>query len=313
MSQIKNVAVAGATGNIGLATVHALQTAGFTVTALGRGGSTSSIPAGVRIVTVDYDSIESLTTALKGQDAVVSCIGPFALGCQPNLVEAASFLGVKRFIPAEFGADTLNQQTRAFPILQSKVQVQKMLAEKYEQSGMTYSLLFTGLFFDWGLGNGMILGVKNRTGTLYDGGKTMISTTTIATVAKGITGCLLQPEETKNRGVYIQDAAISQNKLMELTNKVNPGKWDLKDASTVELEKQASAAYERKDPNPMSMSGSVFRMYFGGEAYGQPFKKLDNDLFGIKGMSDKEIETMIRNICTNDSKSQTFFTSPTSS
>ncbi|MCJ1384491.1 hypothetical protein MMC17_007608 [Xylographa soralifera] len=308
MSQIKNVAVAGATGNIGLATINALQTAGFAVTALTRGGSTSSIPADVRIATVDYTSIESLTKALNEQDAVVSCVGAFALASQPNIVEAASAAGVKRFIPAEFGADTLNPQTRAFPILNDKVQVQKMLLEKYEQSGMTYSLLYTGLFLDWGLENGMILGVKSRKGTLYDGGKTVISTTTIATIAKGIAGCLLHPEETKNRGVYIQDVAISQNKLVELTNKVNPGEWDLKEASTIELEKQAAAAYEQKDPNPMSMAGSVFRMYFGGEAYGQPFKKLDNDLFGIKGMSDEEIETVIKNICTSDSKPGMSFT-----
>ena len=233
---------------------------------------------------------------------MVSCVGAFGLAAQPNIVEAASAVGVKRFIPAEFGADTLNPQTRAFPILKDKIQIQEMLAEKYEQSGMTYSLLFTGLFLDWGLENGMILGVESRKGTLYDGGKTVISTSTIATVAKGITGCLLHPEETKNRGVYIQDTAISQNRLVELTNKVNPGEWDLKEASTVDLEKQASAAHERNDPNPMTMVGSVFRMYFGGEAYGQPFTKLDNELCGIKGLSDEEVETIIRSICKNGSK-----------
>jgi len=308
MSPIKKVAVAGATGNIGLATIHALQAAGFTVTALTRGGSTSSIPAGVHIATVDYASIESLTTALTGHDAVVSCVGSFALASQPNIVEAASVAGVKRFIPAEFGADTLNPRIRAFPILKDKLQVQKMLVEKYEQSGMTYSLLYTGLFLDWGLENGMILGVKSRKGTLYDGGKTVVSFTTIATIAKGIAGCLLHPEETKNRGVYIQDAAVSQLQLVELTNKVNPGEWDLKEANTIDLEKQAAAAFERKDPNPMSMAGAVFRMYFGGQAYGQPFEKLDNELFGIKGMSDEEIETIIRDICTSDSKQQLSYT-----
>ena len=272
------------------------------MTALSRGGSVPSIPAGVRIATVDYSSIESLTEALKGQDAVVSCVAGLALPSQPNIVEAASAVGVKRFIPAEFGADTLNPQTRAFPILKDKIRVQTLLAEKYEQTGMTYSLLYTGLFFDWGLENGMILGVRSRRGTLYDGGKAVFSTTTVATVGKGIAGCLLHPDETKNRGVYIQDAAISQKKLVEMTSKVNPGGWDLKEASTDELVKQAAAAHERKDPNPMSMVGSIFGMYFGHETYGQLFKKLDNELLGIKGMSDEEIETLIKDICTSDPK-----------
>ncbi|MCJ1474695.1 hypothetical protein MMC13_003355 [Lambiella insularis] len=300
MQENKNVAVAGATGNIGLATVTALQAAGFMVTALTRGGSAQGVPVGIKVTTVDYSSMDSLTTALLGQYAVVSCLGPFALAFQPNIVEAASAVGVKRFIPAEFGADTLNMQTRAFPILKDKIQTQKLLAEKYAQTGMTYALLCTGLFLDWGLENGMILGVKSRKGRLYDGGKTIISTTTIASVAKGISGCLLYPEQTKNRGVYIQDAAISQIELIELTNKVNPGDWDLTEASTTELEKQAEAAYERRDPNPMSMTGSVFRMYFGGEQYGQPFKELGNELCGIKAKSSEEIEMIIRDICAHE-------------
>lgn len=265
------------------------------------------MPANTHVATVDYASIESLTKALKGQDAVVSCVGSFALSSQPNIIEAASAAGVQRFIPTEFGADTLNGPTRAFSVLHEKLQAQKMLKEKYDETGMTYSLLFTGLFFDWGLENGMILGVKKRKGTLYDGGSSVISFSTIASIAKGITGCLLHPEETKNRGVYIQDVAISQKKLVELTNKVNPGEWDLKEASTEEMAKQAEAAYEQKDPNPMSMLGSVFRMYWGGEKYGQPFKKLDNELLGIKGMSDGEIETMIKNICMSEKEPEMSF------
>jgi hypothetical protein len=37
-------------------------------------------------------------------------------------------------------------------------------------------------------------------------------------------------------------------------------------------------------------------MYFGGEEYGMPFKKLDNDLFGIKEMGDMELKALIAKI-----------------
>ena len=37
-------------------------------------------------------------------------------------------------------------------------------------------------------------------------------------------------------------------------------------------------------------------MYFGGEEYGQPFRELDNELFGIKKMKDEELTGLIARI-----------------
>lgn len=37
-------------------------------------------------------------------------------------------------------------------------------------------------------------------------------------------------------------------------------------------------------------------MYFGGEQYGMPFRTLDNELFGIKGMGDEELKALIAEI-----------------
>jgi len=301
MATIKTVAVAGASGNIGSPLLHALKAANYIVTALTRPESTAIFPDHVKVVTVDYNSIASLTAALTGQDAVVSTVGSFSLSVQPNLVEAAAAAGVRRFIPAEYGADLLNPRSRAFPIVAQKIEVQELLERKAKEVGMTYTLLFTGLFLDWGLGlqTGMILDVKAHSGTLYDGGNTIVSTTRLATVGKGIVGCLEHEEETKNRGVYIQDIAISQNKILEIAKKLDPdAQWDLKHADTAEMEKTAAEAARRKDPDITSMFGSIFRMYFGGEEYGMPFKKLDNELLGIKGMSDSDLEELIKDIST---------------
>jgi hypothetical protein len=37
-------------------------------------------------------------------------------------------------------------------------------------------------------------------------------------------------------------------------------------------------------------------MYFGGESYGQPFQKLDNELFGIKEIGDEDVKALIAKI-----------------
>jgi len=299
MTEFKTIAVAGASGNIGAPLVSALKAAGFTISAITREGSKSTFPSYVKVLPVDYSSVSSITKALAGQDAVVSCVGSFALASQAKLVEGAAAAGVKRFLPAEYGADTLNVKTREFPILKDKVDVQELLKRKSAETGMSYTLLFTGLFLDWGLEGDMIVDIRGGKARLYDGGDRVVSFTTTTTIGKAITQILLKPAETKNRGVYVQDIATTQNAIVKIARKVDPGKeWQLSHADTAELERQAEEAFKAGNPDMMAMVGSVFRMYFGGKEYGSPFSKLDNELLGIEGMGEAQVEALVKDIMT---------------
>ena len=166
MSPIKNVAVIGvcqlsiedkdmlthlqATGNLGPAVVRALLDSGFTVTALTRANSTSTVLPGVKVHKVDYSSPESIAEAFKGQDAVVSTIATAGLGQQQAIVDAAIKAGVKRFIPSEFGVDTTTVGGGAAKILEGKIALQGALAKAAEENkGFSWTGISTGMFFDW--------------------------------------------------------------------------------------------------------------------------------------------------------------------
>lgn len=75
------------------------------ITLLTRTISTAKFPTGAKVIASDF-SLESLTSAFKGQDAVISCIPIVALGEQAVVIEAAIVAGVKRFIPSEYGSDS---------------------------------------------------------------------------------------------------------------------------------------------------------------------------------------------------------------
>lgn len=140
-------------GNLGQAAVRELVDAGFTVTALTREGSTSTstFPAEVVSKTVDYASVESLTSALEGQDALVSILATVAVAGQRPLVDAAVAAGVKRIIPSEFGINTrfLGKEPIG-SILQGKIQTLNYIHEKSKQNpSLTWTGISTGLFFDW--------------------------------------------------------------------------------------------------------------------------------------------------------------------
>jgi len=133
--------------------VRELIAAGFTVTALTREGSASTLPKvdGLTVQKVDYASFDSLWEAFTGQDAVVSVVATAAIGVQNVAVDAAVAAGVKRFIPSEFGVNT--RKTQGLPIgkiLAGKVGLVDYLDEKArENEGFSWTGLSTGLFFDW--------------------------------------------------------------------------------------------------------------------------------------------------------------------
>jgi hypothetical protein len=114
---------------------------------LSRASSTYEPEAGVKLLKTDYTH-ESLVTALKGQDAVVSAIGGAGVSVQTKVIDAAIAAGVKRFIPSEFGSDTTNPLTlEYFPGWAQKVEIRKYLESKQDQ--IEYTAIFNGLFFDW--------------------------------------------------------------------------------------------------------------------------------------------------------------------
>ncbi|EFY84948.1 oxidoreductase CipA-like, putative [Metarhizium acridum CQMa 102] len=104
---IKAVGIVGAVDNMGSAIFKKLTAADqFKVRVLGRNGSTSKFADQVDVVNVDFDSVDWLTAALAGQDAVIAVLGFHAQPKQENIVDAAIAAGVKRFLPSELGSNS---------------------------------------------------------------------------------------------------------------------------------------------------------------------------------------------------------------
>lgn len=97
-------------GNSGSFMAEALlKTGKHTITALTREGSQSKLPSGVISKTIDYNKIETIVEALKGQEALIITIpGQAPEGTELNLVKAAAEAGVK-WILNDWCPDTLNE------------------------------------------------------------------------------------------------------------------------------------------------------------------------------------------------------------
>lgn len=278
---------------MGPAIVKEIHDAGFKVTVLTR-GSTKDELEGVDYKSVDYEDASTLATALKGIDAVVSNLGAPALGLQSKLIDAAIEAGVKRFIPSEFGCDTTNPKTAALPVFGAKVGTQKYLAAVAKEGKITYTLVATGAFLDWGIGVTFLANVKGGKTTLFDGGDVPFSATTLSSIGKAVAGVLKKPEETKNRIVYVQSALVTQNGLLNAGRKAKPGlETPIEEVSSEKLEQDAYKVLETKQGDIGAAMGNFVRRAMVGPGYGAQFKNLDNDLLGVPSLSEKQLEELV--------------------
>ncbi|KAI1658913.1 NAD(P)-binding protein [Daldinia decipiens] len=291
MSSITKVTIAGATGNVGPTVVKQLLADGFEVTVLARKGATKTFPPSVTVAEIDYESPESLEKALSGQDAVVSTVGFEGLPYQIPLIQAAVKVGIKRFIPSEYGGDAENEKTLSLPPFQAKKAVTELLKKEAVAGSITYTLISTGPFLDMGLQYGFLIDVKGKNITLWNGGDRPFSSSTISSTAKAVSEVLKHLEETKNRNVYVNNVQISLKKLLEQAKKVvGSDGWKSEVKSTDENLKQAYTELEKGNNDRMAFIASAV----WGEGYGGDFKKVDNDLLGVKEFSDAELQDFIK-------------------
>ncbi|KAK1239813.1 hypothetical protein MKX08_007255 [Trichoderma sp. CBMAI-0020] len=208
------IAVAGATGELGIPIVMALLAAGYHVTALTREGSnnTSKLPtsSNLSVTEVDYSSVQSLATALKDHTVVVSTLTSTSVGDQNPLIDGAIIAGVARFIPSEFGSDVTNSKRNRLPVFEGKVNTHQYLKTIVaENPNFSYTVICNGVFLDWGL-HGFLINVPGHTATVYNGGDIPFTATNLDTI------------------VYIQDAVVTQNLLISYAKEKDGVEWDIR-------------------------------------------------------------------------------------
>ena len=300
MSSKLTVALAGATGNLGPAILKELLDASFQVRILSRTGSKSlaSIkphPAQT-VKEVDYSSKESLVSALTGVDVAISTLSNQTTPEQKLLIDASIEAGVKRFLPSEFGSDTVNPDCAKLPVFGGKIAVQKYLKETVAKNpDFSYTLVMTSAFWDWGIKVGFIVNAKDHFCRLIDGGKSIsrdsfcyatpcskclpyqpstyvclcytnvhspgdrpFSLTRLSTIGKGVVGILHNLPATANRPVYIHDTALSLNRLVSEIQAIDHTSTSDWSLPVVSSDDLVAESYaELKKPEPNIMKAMV--------------------------------------------------------
>ncbi|GLA35485.1 hypothetical protein AnigIFM63309_011325 [Aspergillus niger] len=294
MPKIESVAIAGASGTLGPHVFQALVNAGFRVSILTRSNKPGAYASNINVFEVDFNSVESLTTALKGVDAVVSTVGGAAVDNQTVLIDAAIAAGVKRFIPSEFGNVTTNPKVEKFPVYSSVFKIRNYLQENAAAGKLSWTVLACGAFLDLVLNTPTLLDFQNHTVTILDEGDNRISSTSLPAVGKAIAAILQNFDATENRVMHVSEAILTQNQLIGFAKEIRPDiEWSISKEQSSLLLQESLEEFGAGDFSVPTFMKLLKGTALAGDTYGAAFDVTDNELLGIKELAPADLKKLI--------------------
>ncbi|CRG91794.1 hypothetical protein PISL3812_08846 [Talaromyces islandicus] len=294
MPEIRKVAIAGASGTLGQHVFKALVDTGFEVTVLTRSKKPGAYELAIEVLVVDFTSVESLTSSLKGIDAVVSTISGEATDTQTILIDAAVAAGVKRFIPSEFGSVSTNPKLESFPYYSNMANIRKHLRNNSTTGEFTWTVLACGAFLEFVLNMPKVLDFKNHTATILDDGDNRVSSTSMPVVGMAIAAILKNFDATKNKILHASEVIWTQNQLLGFAKELNPGtKWEISKAQTSVLVKESLEQIRAGDVSMPVMLKLILGTALAGDTYGGVYDVTDNKLLGINELTTDDLKTLI--------------------
>ncbi|KAH7157770.1 hypothetical protein B0J13DRAFT_542698 [Dactylonectria estremocensis] len=298
-NKIEKVAIIGAGGSVGKYLAEALVASGLhTVTAISRSGSTSKIPSGVKVASVDYDDEDSLIAALKGQQFLAITMSVFAApDTQDKVIKAAAKAGVPWIMPNCYGTDVHNKE-----LARENLTGELVLSgiKTIEDAGVSsWITMCCSFWYEFSVAQAPQwygFDFPNKKITFYDDGKTRINTSTWLQCGRALAALLslkeLPEDENdksptisnwRNDSMCISSFLVSQREMLDSVQRVT-GTTD-KDW-TIEYE-GSKARWERgmKLLQSGDRSGHALAMYartfFPGDGDFESKRGLDNEVLGL--------------------------------
>ncbi|RAK98560.1 aromatic alcohol reductase [Aspergillus ibericus CBS 121593] len=292
---IKNVALAGAGGNVGARVLSALLALDFNVTVLTR--SSKSFPGSVSVKVVNFTSAESLSAAVAGQDAVIDATFSPDEEAPIRLIDAAAENGVYRFITSDFGLDPDLPGVHDMPVFARKKASYEAVKRHAAENRLTYTLIACGAFLDRALSSGFAgLNLEEKTAFLFGDGNNIVPWTTLDDVGRATARVLLCPQETANRPVYVHSVFMSQVQLLGAAKEILGDEgWQATQHDMAPLLRNALA--DLKAGKISASTAKVQIQYcLATRALAHPWERDDNSLLGLEEWDMNQVKALIQEL-----------------
>ncbi|KAL2877627.1 hypothetical protein SGCOL_007156 [Colletotrichum sp. CLE4] len=295
---LKNIAVIGGTGDLGHVIVNQLAAAGiFNLVVITRGSHAKTFPPGVKTVAADYESLDDLTVAFRGFDAVVCVVPGHLEALLLRILEAAIAAEVKRFIPSEFGSDHRNPSTQSVPLSASKIRVDEALKKAAAAGRIEYTSILGGPWIEWLMTCDTGMCLPKRKFYIHEDGDIRFGLSTRKAFGDAVVGVLKRPGATRNQILTIEVINLTQKRIVELVKEALPD---------IEIEVINVSTKERYERGVQKLLSGVFdasviedivlRFVYDPELQ-LPFDTdATNELLGVQRMTEADFKQLVKTL-----------------
>jgi hypothetical protein len=232
---------------------------------------------------------------MAGQDLIISTMSGGDSEHQIPIIDAAIAAGVKRFIPDEFGHDSMNKQIQSrIPKYAGRAKVIAHLQNmREEHPDFEWTAVATGFTLDTQLISGnMGFDLEWHSATIHGIGTEPFAASSLERVGKVVERVISHWDKVKNQYIYAAGVITSANEVLRSAEKATGheftvGNYDVEDC-IAEGEKRIEKGYP--DSGMFLLERSVL---YDEQLYAsRPFKEQSAN--EILGLSSESIETMIK-------------------
>lgn len=241
-------------------------------------------------------SAASLQSAFAGQDLVISTTAGGDSDQQIGIIDAVVAAGVRRFMPHEFGHDTLNKKISR-RILKSagraKV-IEHLRTVAMTTHGLTWVGVATGYTLDTGLINGtMGFDLEWHSATIHGLGTEIFAASSLQRVGQVVSRVITHWDEVKNQYIYAASLLTSANEVLRSVEKTTQREFTVGNYDVEDCIREGETRIERGYPDSGMFLLERSILYDEQLEAAEPFKfRSSNQLLGL---GPESVETVVVN------------------
>jgi hypothetical protein len=209
-------------------------------------------PYAVEHKTSDFTP-ESLRGAFAEQDLVISTMAGGDFELQISIIHALVAAGVKRFIPHEFGYDTLNQGIQArIPKYAGKAKVLEYLQNNILPAtpGFDWIGIATGYTLDTNLISGDLgFDMQWHSATIHGIGTEPFAASSLGRVGKVVVQVIQHWTEINSHYIYAAGVVTSANEILRAVERATGQQWAVGNHDVEDSVREGMARIERGFPD----------------------------------------------------------------
>ncbi|KAF2738782.1 isoflavone reductase family protein [Polyplosphaeria fusca] len=228
----------------------------YQVTVLTYPGQTPYLPSRIAQNVVEHRtsnfSSASLEQVFTGKDIVISTMAGGDYRIQVRIVDAAIAAGVRRFIPHEFGHDSLNKriQERIPRSLQRARVIGYLRSMSAEHESFEWTAVAVGCTLDSMLSTGNLgFDLQWQTATVYGTGIEKFAASSLKRASMVVAYLLEHWEAVNNRYLYAAGCITSASHILQALERVSGANWSVNLSNVDDCIKEGQSRIERGFPD----------------------------------------------------------------